>query len=221
MTIPDTSMGGEVRGFPPTPAALRAAPAIDELSRLYWKPVYHYLRTVGRRSNDDAKDLTQQFFLHLMKNQAVERYRPGRGPLRSFLKACLRNFLIDEFRKREEPTLPLDGAAEPTAQAESEYEREWLISVMEAALRDVREELVAAGRDAHWKVFEAYDLRAKDAPKRTYEDLARELGLSEDDVRGALQFVRRRLRDRAIEQVRRSVSDPRELYSELGHLGFL
>ena len=109
MKGPDTSMGGAGRDFPPTPGFLKAGPgtgaapwadALDQLSRIYWKPVYLFLRTVGGLSNDDAKDLAQQFFLRLVESRSLSRYEPGRAPFRVFLKACLKNFLTDEFRIR-------------------------------------------------------------------------------------------------------------------------
>ena len=45
--------------------------------------------------------------------------------------------------------------------------------------------------------------------------------LSEGEVRGALAFVRGKLRERVVEQVRRSVNDVSELHAELRHLGFV
>jgi len=233
MQGPDTSMGGGLREFPPTPGFIKGAdapswgPAVEHLSRLYWKPVYLYLRTVGRMSNDDSKDLTQQFFLHLLEHRTVERYQPTVAPFRVFLKTCLKNFLTDEVRQRgslkrggDRAAVSLEGAGETPAapDAEDPFERAWLQAVLEKALEEVRLDLHARGRARDWAIFEAYDLGGSDA---SYADLGKAHGLSEAEVRGALAFVRGKLREHVVEQVRRGVSSPGELRAELGHLGFL
>lgn len=235
MKGPDTSMGGVGSDFPPTPGFLKPAPGqeaapwsdtLEHLSRAYWKPVYLYLRTVGGLSNDDAKDLAQQFFLRLVEHRSLSRYEPSRAPFRVFLKACLKNFLTDEFRARSSQKRSVDRVAvsEEAAvapEAEKEFDRAWLQSVLEAAVEALKQDLLARGRSAEWAIFQAYDLRDPAAPKATYEELGREQRMSEGEVRGALAFVRGKLRERVIEQVRRGVRDVEELRSELRHLGFV
>jgi RNA polymerase sigma factor (sigma-70 family) len=240
MSGPDTSMGGSLREFPPTPGFIKRLPgqdapswghAVEHLSRMYWKPVYLYLRTVGRMSNDDSKDLTQQFFLHLLENQTVARYQPTRAPFRVYLKTCLKNFLTDHLRQRaslkrsgDQKAVPLEGAAEAAAsgpEGEDPFERAWLQTLLEEALEEARLDLLARGRGVDWTIFEAYELRGAEAVKTTYADLGRAHGRSEADVRGALAYVRGRLRDHVVAQVRRSVTDPEELRLELAHLGLL
>jgi hypothetical protein len=93
--------------------------------------------------------------------------------------------------------------------------------MLEAAVDALKEELLARGRSVEWELFQAYDLRDPGAPKATYEDLARVHRLSEGEVRGALAFVRGKLRERVIDQVRRIVNGVEELHSELRHLGFV
>lgn len=239
MKGPDTSMGGSLREFPPTPGFIKPeaggeAPswshAVEQLSRLYWKPVYLYLRTVGRMSNDDAKDLTQQFFLHLLESRTVERYQPARGPFRVFLKTCLKNFHTDHLRQRgslkrsgDRAALTIEEVGEAAAAVghEDPFERAWLQAVLERAIEEVRLDLHARGRIADWAIFEAYDLRAPDQPKATYTELGQAHGLSEDAIRGALAYVRGKLREHVVEQVRRGTTGPEELRAELSHLGFL
>ena len=225
-------MGGDLRAFPPTPDALRQAGpawvgALDLLSRTYWKPVYLYIRMVWKIPNEDAKDLAQQFFLHLMKSQAVERYRPTRASFRAYIKACLRNFLLDERRRRDSQKsggdvseIPLDALGEGP-EAEQQFDRAWVQSVVEAALETVRAELESSGRAASWKLFEAYDLRAPEAAKATYAELGAAHAMSEADVRTALAFVRGRLRDAVVAEVKQIVSDPEQLAEELGALKLL
>ena len=232
MRGPDTSMGGDFREFPPTPGFVKPEDGLpswtgsfDALSRLYWKPVYLFLRTVGRFSNDDAKDQAQQFFLHLIRNRGLERYRPTVAPFRVYLKSCLRNFLIDEVRRRAAvpaAEVPLDAVPDPAAdEAEKEFDQEWLRTILETSVAEVRADLAAAGRAVEWALFEAYDLRDPAQPRATYAELGAAHGLSEAEVRNALAYVRGRLRERAVAQVRQGVGDAAGLRSELGQLGLL
>ena len=46
--------------------------ALAELCRLYWYPLYIFARRRGH-SPDDAQDLTQGFFLHVVEHRALNR----------------------------------------------------------------------------------------------------------------------------------------------------
>ena len=89
----------------------------DPLVRLYWKPLYFYLRRKGL-DNEAAKDVVQDFIASLIERRAIEKADPARGRFRTFLLAALDHFLTD--RKRREtrqkrgggaPVLSLDFAA--------------------------------------------------------------------------------------------------------------
>ena len=178
-------------------------------------------------TNDDAKDLTQQFFLHLLQHRTVERYQPELASFRVFLKSCLKNFLTDELRQRatlkrsgDQAAISLEVAGETPAvpPGDDPFERAWLQAVLEKALDEVRLDLRTRGRTRDWTIFETYDLGGSNA---SYAEIGKAHGLSEADVRGALAYVRGRLREHVVEQVRRGVSSPGDLRTELGHLGFL
>ena len=65
------------------------SPALAELCRLYWYPLYIFGRRRGH-SPDDAQDLTQGFFMHLVEHRALTGIDPLRGKFRSFLPASSR-----------------------------------------------------------------------------------------------------------------------------------
>ncbi len=69
--------------------------ALAELCRIYWYPIYSFVRRRGF-SPEDAQDLTQGFFLHLLDHKALSRVSPVKGKFRSFLLASLQNYLSDE-----------------------------------------------------------------------------------------------------------------------------
>jgi DNA-directed RNA polymerase specialized sigma24 family protein len=68
--------------------------ALAELCRLYWYPLYIF---AGRRghSPDDAQDLTQGFFLHLLEHRALTRIDRLKGKFHSFLLASFQNRISD------------------------------------------------------------------------------------------------------------------------------
>ena len=68
--------------------------ALAELCRLYWYPLYIFARRRGH-SPDDAQDLTQGFFLHLLEHRALTSVDRLKGKFRSFLLASFQNHLSD------------------------------------------------------------------------------------------------------------------------------
>jgi hypothetical protein len=49
--------------------------ALGELCRLYWYPLYAFIRRRGY-SPDDARDLTQGFFLHVLEHKTLTHVDP-------------------------------------------------------------------------------------------------------------------------------------------------
>ena len=72
--------------------------AVAELCRIYWHPVYAFVRRRGYNP-DDAQDLTQGFLLHLLENKALRQVNPAKGKFRSFLAASLQT----QFRLKRQP----------------------------------------------------------------------------------------------------------------------
>jgi DNA-directed RNA polymerase specialized sigma24 family protein len=96
-----TEIGGAgAQSLPPTCEALlqdcrQGRPeALQRLASLYWKPVYGLIRKTWNRSNEDAKDLAQEFFATaVFDGEVLKAFSPERGSFRAFLKAALQNFL--------------------------------------------------------------------------------------------------------------------------------
>ena len=65
--------------------------ALAEFCRLYWYPIYAFVRYRGYPPHD-AQDLTQSFFLHLLEHKALTHVDPLRGKFRSFLLASVQIF---------------------------------------------------------------------------------------------------------------------------------
>src|SRR6185295_7333506 len=97
----DTDILGNQISFQNTSWDLvRAAPkveALDALIRIYWKPLYFFVRQRGF-GNEEAKDIVQEFLASALQHSMIPRADPLRGRFRTFLLAALTNFLKDRRR---------------------------------------------------------------------------------------------------------------------------
>src|SRR5512136_2748024 len=75
-----------------------AAEALAELCQTYWYPLYAYARRTGS-SPEDAEDLTQGFFEHLIESRLVASADAAKGRFRSCLLQCFRNFAATEHAR--------------------------------------------------------------------------------------------------------------------------
>ena len=60
-----------------------ALSALSELCQIYWRPLYVFLRKKGY-GREDAQDLTQGFFAHLIETRGHARADPAKGRFRAF-----------------------------------------------------------------------------------------------------------------------------------------
>jgi RNA polymerase sigma-70 factor (ECF subfamily) len=140
-----------------------ASAALAELCRAYWRPVYAFIRRQGR-TDDDATDLTQAFFLHLLEHRAIERADQSRGRFRSYLLTSAHNF-VASARQRERTLRrgaqvshePLEGTAadrnlslsaqDRESSPEAVFERHWALNVTERAMERVRADYASRGQE--------------------------------------------------------------------------
>ncbi len=74
--------------------------ALAELIRIYWFPLYAFIRRNGH-APPAAEDLTQDFFTRLLEKREkhLGRVDRSRGRFRSFLLASAKHFLANEWDK--------------------------------------------------------------------------------------------------------------------------
>lgn len=244
MNPSETEIGGSDRSFPVTSWALleeaRARKSdgggegFRRLAELYWKPVYCFIRQSWSKSNEDAKDLTQEFFTRIVLDGAlVSRYDPGKGGFRPFLKASVTNFLLQmrregaaQKRGGQAAVLSLSSDDQDFSELlpdissltpEQAFDRAWERGVLSRALVQLEKRLRTSGRTAYWEVFRRYEMAGKgEAP--SYKDVAVELGLSADTVKNHLTAARKLFLETAKEIVARDVDGPENLSQELDSL---
>lgn len=233
MTPQDTELGGAGRAaFPDTrmsliarlrdPSTRELRSTLEALARDYWKPAYGFIRAARQKSNDDAKDLVQSFFLWLAEGNALRQYDPDRGRFRPWLKVVLRRFLNDQDKalaalKRGGGATLLDAAAlaealpDPrTPDPERAFDRAWAAALLERAVARVRTRCSENGTDLRFRAFEAHDLHRSGS----YSEVATRLGVKESDVRNWLHGVREAVRKEVRAELSGSAADERELEEE-------
>jgi RNA polymerase sigma factor (sigma-70 family) len=236
----DTHIGGHDVKFPATRFSLivatrSAAPedrrrALDTLIAAYWKPVYKYIRLRWGKDNEQAKDLTQEFFARLLEKDFLENYDPSRARLRTFLRVCVDRLIANEEKaahrlKRggDVQLLPLDfESAEGELQQreipspenmDDFFAREWVRSVFSLAVEKLRKECEASRKQTHFRLLELYDIE-EGGKDLTYEQVARRFGLKTTDVTNYLAWARREFRRIVLEQLREMTASEEEFRRE-------
>jgi RNA polymerase sigma-70 factor (ECF subfamily) len=203
--------------------------ALNELCRVYWRPLYIYLRRTGRDA-EAAKDSVQGFLAYFLSKRGFERLGPTEGQFRHFLLGALRNYLVSEARKEQAikrggqaDVVPLDIAqaeevfqteAAESLSPEAAFDRQWAQTVWTQALRRLRQEQVLRGRE---RAFEALKPSLAEEPRRGNAELAGQLGLSPAAVAVAVHRLRRRLRELVLEELAQTVGTKSDLDDELNY----
>ena len=207
--------------------------ALSELCRIYWRPLYLFLRREGIGA-EDAQDLTQGFFAHLIESRAYARADPDKGRFRSFLLGALKHFVAharahDRTQKRGGGMIlaQLDTAAIAEADAravslqawsaERVYEREWAETLLRQALDRLAEECALAGKDELFKQLNSH-LSVTSEAAVPYEEMSLRLGRPITTLRSDVARLRSRYRAILREEVGGTVAEASEVDAELRHL---
>jgi RNA polymerase sigma factor (sigma-70 family) len=207
-----------------------AQEALERLCRLYWWPLYGFVRRQGRTA-EEAQDLTQDFFALLLERKDLDTVRREKGRLRSYLLVSLKNFLAKAHRramavKRGEgrPLVPLEellarerADLEPADRLSADriYERRWALTLLEQVLARLEEEYRAANNAA---LFEQLKQMLADEPGRPSQaGIAQKLGMTENAVKQAFHRLRARYRMSLREEIAHTVAVPSDVEDELRH----
>jgi DNA-directed RNA polymerase specialized sigma24 family protein len=214
-------------------ASSQSMSALTELCRIYWRPLYLFLRREGFNA-EDAQDLTQGFFAHLIETRAYARADRAKGRFRSFLLGTLKHFVAntrdrDRAQKRGggliAEQLDDNAIAEIEAQvdraakwnADHVYEREWAVSLLRQSLDRLSQECALAGKAALFDCLKPY-LSAMGEAAVPYEELAPRLHRPVTTLRSDVARLRARYRAILREEVRGTVAAASDVDEELRHL---
>lgn len=213
------------------PGSPDAALALEQLCTAYRPPLLTYVRRAGY-GPEDAEDLVQGFFTWLIERNPLRAADPLKGRFRSFLLGTLKHFLADERKHRHalkrggghapvSLDAPASGAApggEPAvaSTAESDYDRQWALTLLGHSVAALRDEYAARGKGELFEALRGFQLAG--TPGDSYAALAARLGLTEAALKSAIHRLRERHAELLRAEVARTVAGPAEVDGELRHL---
>ena len=214
----------------------KARDALAELCRVYWRPIFLFVRARGY-SIEDAQDLTQDFFVTILKNDWLQHADRNRGRFRSLLLRSLQNFLMNaaekssctQTRRRRGiyflgrldggsavSNYPFPEQALESLPPERLFDLTWAATVVEHALQRLREECESKGK--LW-LFQALSSHLTDERDEvSYAKLSAELGMAETAVKKQLHNMRQRYRSLLRDEVSQTVEDPADVDDEIRYL---
>lgn len=241
---PDTDIGGPLRNFPVTNRSAIVAVrsdepqvrqrAFDAILESYWKPVYKYIRIKWNLDNEDAKDLTQGFFVNAFEKNHFANYDPAKASFQTFLRTCADGFVSNE--RKAEHRLKRGGGLEhvsldfqsadtelvlhppsPELTPEQYFEREWIRSLFLQAVEKLREKCDETNNHVRFQLFERYDLE-ESTEQVSYATLASEFGLTTTTVNNQLAAARRDFRKILLDKLRQTSASDAEFENQAREL---
>ncbi|HEX4706353.1 MAG TPA: sigma-70 family RNA polymerase sigma factor [Candidatus Udaeobacter sp.] len=209
--------------------------ALAELCRTYWRPIFSFVRARGY-SVEDAQDLTQDFFVTILRNNWLQHADRNRGRFRSLLLRSLQNFLVNATEKAhahkrgggvefiswddwmaEAPSqLSIPVQALESLPPERIFDLTWATTVVEHAFQRLREECESNGKLWLFQGLSPYLTDERD--EVSYAKLSAELGMAETAVKKQLHNMRQRYRNLLRDEVSQTVEDPADVDDEIRYL---
>ncbi len=204
--------------------------ALAELCRIYWYPIYAFVRRRGYDA-EEAQDLTQGFLLHLLDHKALRQVSPVKGKFRSFLAASLQNYLLDETdharrlkRGGHIEFVPLDtkfadyryqlGALDFLT-ADKIFDARWAITLLDETMSRLGHEYAAQGKTSIFETLKSFLDPINSKASLSYEQVASALQVSVGSVKTLIHRLRKQYTRLLREEVGRTVSDPGEVDEEI------
>lgn len=224
-----------VLGAGPAHREQQGSGALTQLCQTYWRPIFAFICRRGY-SMTDAQDLTQDFFVMVLEGNLLKLADPNRGRFRSLLLKSLKNFLLDAAEKRraekrggkinfvswddwmaEAPSqLSIPVRTLESLSPESIFDLRWAATVVERALRRLREECESRGRRRLFDLISSYLI--VDRADVSYSNIAKKLAVTETEVKRLLHRMRQRYRDLLRDEVAQTVERPADVDEEIRYL---
>jgi RNA polymerase sigma factor (sigma-70 family) len=215
MTLDDSPAPGP-NSFPPTMWSMvrlavsehqpGADDALNQLYQAYEKPILAYILRHGHQPQE-AQDLAQGFFLHLLEDDSFTKADAAKVKLRAFLLTKLKSYLVDAYRH---DTAQKRGGGQVMAMADLSqeqhhlaepvdritpdiaFQRQWLQTLLTLAMQQLQE-LYEHRREA--ALFAALSPFIDPRSQPPISDLAAKLARPEGTVKSDVSRLRGRWRD--------------------------
>jgi DNA-directed RNA polymerase specialized sigma24 family protein len=207
--------------------------AFADFCKLYWYPLYAFIRYRGH-SPEDAQDLVQGFFLHLIERKTLNRVDRSKGKFRSFLLASLQKYLSDEADRARclkrgggavfvpvnfggaEDRYLLEAVDELTPQ--KIFDARWAMALIDGVLNRLKREYDSQGKATTFQALRAFldPINTKSLP--SYEEVAVQLQVSVGALKTLIHRLRKRYTALIREEISRTVSDAGDVDAEIHQL---
>jgi RNA polymerase sigma-70 factor (ECF subfamily) len=203
--------------------------ALEQLCRIYWYPLYAFVRRQGYRP-EDAQDLTQEFFARVIEKNSLSSADRERGKFRTFLLSSLKHFLVNEWEKAcaakrggghviswDQQSAEARYLAEPRHDLSPDrlYEQHWAATLFERVMDRLRAEYVQSGKESLFTRLSDAVFGEKDL---SYATIAHELDMSEGAVKVAAHRLRQRCGEMLQAEVAQTVQSPSDVDDEVRYL---
>lgn len=205
--------------------------ALSQMCQTYWFPLYAFVRKRGYPS-EEARDLTQDFFAHLLENRRFAGADQEKGRFRSFLLKSLQRFLADATDREHAAkrgggvaNVPLDveGAEVKVARnlghdetPERLFEREWAYALVGRVAEDLRGAFDREGRAGQFDCLKQF--LPGFGGDTSYAEAAAQMGSTEGALKIAVHRLRRRYRDLFHAEISRLVADEKDCKAEIQYI---
>ena len=207
------------------------AAALEQLCRTYWFPLFAFLRRKGF-GDEDAKDLTQQFFTRLLERNDFRGVEARKGKFRTFLLTSLTHFVSNERDRAQAAKrgggkiiFSLDAIppeqfqrVEPASDLSPDklFDQRWAMTLLDTAVMRLQAEMTDADRAGQFELLKKF--LTEEPAEGEYIELAKRLGNSSQAVAVAVHRLRQRYRQLVRAEVANTVSSPTEIEEEMRHL---
>ena len=205
--------------------------ALESLCRSYWIPLYCFVRRQGH-DKQQAEDYTQGFFQRLLEKQTIAGVDRSKGKFRSYLLACLKNYILDEHKHETrlkrgggvrmlsldadigEQELASTGSSEMTP--EQIFDRRWGLTLMATALKKLEGEHSASEKSVRFALIKPYLMG--EMPAERSKQICEELAISKNNLQVIVHRIRQRYRELIRAEVADTVANPSEVNDEMRYL---
>jgi RNA polymerase sigma factor (sigma-70 family) len=204
----------------------RSAPALEQLCRAYWQPLYAYAR---RRGQEPAasEDAVQGFLETVIARGSLGNVVQDGRKFRSWLLGGFTHHLANIYRHEQTArrgggrvAISLEDAeaalpADPSLTPDEAYDRRWAQLVLDAAMTRLREQQQRAGKGDAYALLEPMVTHQAKIP---HTEVAAALGITEQSVTLQIHRLRHRLRELLRAEIARTVLTAEDLESEQAYL---
>jgi RNA polymerase sigma-70 factor (ECF subfamily) len=209
----------------------KARAALEKLCRIYWYPLYAYVRRRGYSAHD-SQDLTQEFFAQLLERQSLARANPEMGRFRSFILKAINNFLANEWKKARAKkrgggyqAFSMDLAAaeerfdlEPADNSTPDkiFEKQWALALLDEVLNRLEAEYQREGKNELFSTLRQTLMGARET--QPYTELATKLSMNEGAIKMAVHRLRKRYRELVRVEIANTLDHLQDIEEEMRHL---